>query len=167
MLKLLKKETTAQRNLDRRAEETEEQNNSRLSVMAQSGHERRAEETEGQRNSRLSAMERMMGMCLITSLLTARERRIIRHSQCNAGPRIQKAIMKRERRVAATDEEGNRRFSTMEKSGKDRRRKIIADCQQWHNVAGREERKKPKKNEIENCQTWHNVDSRRNIRTKK
>ncbi|GBN62889.1 hypothetical protein AVEN_229270-1 [Araneus ventricosus] len=56
MLKLKKKETTAQRSLDRRAEETEEQNNSRMSAMAQSGHERRAEEKEGQRNSRLSSM---------------------------------------------------------------------------------------------------------------
>ncbi|GBL55071.1 hypothetical protein AVEN_226782-1 [Araneus ventricosus] len=138
----------AQRSLDRRAEETEEQNNSRLSVMAQRGqdrkveeieekinsrlsdmaqrgHERRAEETEGQRNSRLSAMvqharerrlnviegqnhhqiqtfyvartvlyslfisEIMLGMCLITSLLlSARKRRIIRDSPCNAGPRM-------------------------------------------------------------------------------
>ncbi|GBO33937.1 hypothetical protein AVEN_220081-1 [Araneus ventricosus] len=77
-LKLTKKETMAQRSLDRRAEETE-QNNSRLSVMAQRdqdrkaeeieeninsrlsdiaqpGDDRRAEEAEGQRNSRLSAM---------------------------------------------------------------------------------------------------------------
>ncbi|GBM82570.1 hypothetical protein AVEN_20794-1 [Araneus ventricosus] len=123
LLKLTKKETMAQRSLDRREEETEEQNNSRLSVMAQRGHERRAEETGGQRNSRLSAMvqharerrlnviegqnhhqiqtfyadrtvpyslfiqERMLGMCLITSLLlSSRERRIIRYSPCNAGP---------------------------------------------------------------------------------
>ncbi|GBN46162.1 hypothetical protein AVEN_237427-1 [Araneus ventricosus] len=56
LLKLTKKETMPQRSLDRRAEETEEQNNSRLSVMVQRGHERRDEETEGQRNSRLSAM---------------------------------------------------------------------------------------------------------------
>ncbi|GBM88884.1 hypothetical protein AVEN_134146-1 [Araneus ventricosus] len=33
----------------------------------------------------------------------------------------QQSIMKRERRVAATDEERNRRFSTMAKSGLDRR----------------------------------------------
>ncbi|GBM32364.1 hypothetical protein AVEN_239765-1 [Araneus ventricosus] len=45
LLKLTKKETMAQRSLDRRAEETE-QNNSRLSVMAQLGQKRRAEETE-------------------------------------------------------------------------------------------------------------------------
>ncbi|GBN35342.1 hypothetical protein AVEN_104753-1 [Araneus ventricosus] len=56
LLKLTNKETMAQRCLDRRAEETEEQNNSRLSVMAQSGQKRRAEETEEKRNSRLSAM---------------------------------------------------------------------------------------------------------------
>ncbi|GBM86562.1 hypothetical protein AVEN_16908-1 [Araneus ventricosus] len=56
LLKLTKKEIMAQRSLDRRAEETEEKINSRLSGMAQRGHERRAEETEGQRNSRLSAM---------------------------------------------------------------------------------------------------------------
>ncbi|GBM67975.1 hypothetical protein AVEN_218834-1 [Araneus ventricosus] len=56
LLKLTKKETMAQRSLDKRAEETEEKINSRLSDMAQRGYERRAEETEGQRNSRLSAM---------------------------------------------------------------------------------------------------------------
>ncbi|GBM29134.1 hypothetical protein AVEN_97417-1 [Araneus ventricosus] len=54
-LKLTKKETMAQRSLDRRAEETE-QNNSRLSVMAQSDQKRRAEETEEQQNRRLSDM---------------------------------------------------------------------------------------------------------------
>ncbi|GBN29564.1 hypothetical protein AVEN_132359-1 [Araneus ventricosus] len=46
----------AQRGQDRRAEETEEQRNSRLAVMAQRGQRRRAEETDEQRNSRLSAM---------------------------------------------------------------------------------------------------------------
>ncbi|GBO37825.1 hypothetical protein AVEN_47314-1 [Araneus ventricosus] len=56
LLKLTKKETMAQRSIDRRVEETEEKIDSRLSDMAQRGHERRAEETEGQRNSRLSAM---------------------------------------------------------------------------------------------------------------
>ncbi|GBO15219.1 hypothetical protein AVEN_181943-1 [Araneus ventricosus] len=47
-----KKETMAQRSLDRSAEETE-QNNSRLSVMAQRGQDRKAEETEEKINSRL------------------------------------------------------------------------------------------------------------------
>ncbi|GBO13190.1 hypothetical protein AVEN_237357-1 [Araneus ventricosus] len=46
----------AQRGQKRRAEETEDKINSRLSDMVQRGHERRAEETEGQRNSRLPAM---------------------------------------------------------------------------------------------------------------
>ncbi|GBN16078.1 hypothetical protein AVEN_149052-1, partial [Araneus ventricosus] len=51
LLKLKKKEaadcpTMAQRSQDRRAAETEEQRNSRLSDMAQRGQERRAEETE-------------------------------------------------------------------------------------------------------------------------
>ncbi|GBN75291.1 hypothetical protein AVEN_141235-1 [Araneus ventricosus] len=55
LLKLTKKETMAQRSLDRRAEETE-QNNSRLSVMAQSDQKRRAEETEEQQNRGLSDM---------------------------------------------------------------------------------------------------------------
>ncbi|GBN00579.1 hypothetical protein AVEN_215637-1 [Araneus ventricosus] len=55
LLKLTKKETMAQRGRDRRVEETE-QNNSRLSDMAQRDHERRAEETKEQRNSRLLAM---------------------------------------------------------------------------------------------------------------
>ncbi|GBO30918.1 hypothetical protein AVEN_189236-1 [Araneus ventricosus] len=45
-----------QRGLDRRAEETEAQNNSRLSVMARRGQKRTAEETEEERNSRLSAI---------------------------------------------------------------------------------------------------------------
>ncbi|GBM07134.1 hypothetical protein AVEN_177094-1 [Araneus ventricosus] len=45
LLKLTKKGTMAQRSLDRRAEETE-QNNIRLSVMAQRGQKRRVEETE-------------------------------------------------------------------------------------------------------------------------
>ncbi|GBM84023.1 hypothetical protein AVEN_110152-1 [Araneus ventricosus] len=56
LLKLTKKETMAQRSLDRRAEETEEQNNSRLSVMPQRDQKRRAEETEEQRNRGLSDM---------------------------------------------------------------------------------------------------------------
>ncbi|GBL67594.1 hypothetical protein AVEN_39511-1 [Araneus ventricosus] len=61
LLKLKKKEaadcpTMAQRGQDRRAEETEEQRNSRLSDMAQRGQERRAEETEEQRNRRLAVM---------------------------------------------------------------------------------------------------------------
>ncbi|GBM72766.1 hypothetical protein AVEN_3416-1 [Araneus ventricosus] len=51
LLKLTKKETMAQRSLDRRAEESEGQRNSRLSAM-----ERRAEETEEQRNTGLSDM---------------------------------------------------------------------------------------------------------------
>ncbi|GBN29476.1 hypothetical protein AVEN_180603-1 [Araneus ventricosus] len=55
LLKLTKKETTAQRSLDRRAEETE-QNNSRLSVMAQRGQDRKSEETEEKIDSRLSYM---------------------------------------------------------------------------------------------------------------
>ncbi|GBM94573.1 hypothetical protein AVEN_198322-1 [Araneus ventricosus] len=54
-----------QRGQERRAEETEEQRNSRLAVMAQRGQRRRAEETDEQRNSRLSAM-----------LQHARERRL-------------------------------------------------------------------------------------------
>ncbi|GBO41518.1 hypothetical protein AVEN_62354-1 [Araneus ventricosus] len=45
LLKLRKKETIAQRSLDIRAEETE-QNNSRLSVMTQRFKKRRAKETE-------------------------------------------------------------------------------------------------------------------------
>ncbi|GBM85774.1 hypothetical protein AVEN_74410-1 [Araneus ventricosus] len=56
LLKLTKKETMAQRSLDRRAEETEEQRNRELSDMTQRGRERKAEETEVQRNSQLSAM---------------------------------------------------------------------------------------------------------------
>ncbi|GBL67570.1 hypothetical protein AVEN_222506-1 [Araneus ventricosus] len=55
----------AQRGQERRAEETEEQRNSRLAVMAQRGQRRRAEETDKQRDSRLSAM-----------LKHARERRL-------------------------------------------------------------------------------------------
>ncbi|GBM00187.1 hypothetical protein AVEN_271435-1 [Araneus ventricosus] len=45
----------AQRSLDRRVEETE-QNNRRLSVMAQRGQDIKAKETEEKINSRLSAM---------------------------------------------------------------------------------------------------------------
>ncbi|GBL61101.1 hypothetical protein AVEN_154099-1 [Araneus ventricosus] len=52
------------------------------------------------------------------------------------------AIRKRERRVAETDEERNRRL------------------QLWHNVARREERKIQKNKEIADCQTWHNVGRR-------
>ncbi|GBM85776.1 hypothetical protein AVEN_74411-1 [Araneus ventricosus] len=55
LLKLTKKESMAQRSLDRIAEETE-QNNSRLSVMAQSGQKRTAEETEEQQNRGLLDM---------------------------------------------------------------------------------------------------------------
>nr|GBM22262.1 hypothetical protein AVEN_87549-1 [Araneus ventricosus] len=46
----------AQRGKERRAEETEEQRNSRLAVMGQRSQQRRAEETEEQRNSRLAVM---------------------------------------------------------------------------------------------------------------
>ncbi|GBO22786.1 hypothetical protein AVEN_207133-1 [Araneus ventricosus] len=46
----------AQLGQDRRAEETEEPSNSRLSDMVQRGKERRAEETEEQRNRRLAVM---------------------------------------------------------------------------------------------------------------
>ncbi|GBO13191.1 hypothetical protein AVEN_237358-1 [Araneus ventricosus] len=87
-------------------------------------------------------------LCHITSLLlSAMEGRIIRDSPCKifesyylcfvqfsqfpmperkrgvAGDAAcrKQAIMKRERRVAATDEERNRRFSAMAKSGQDRR----------------------------------------------
>ncbi|GBM49723.1 hypothetical protein AVEN_148860-1, partial [Araneus ventricosus] len=56
LLKLSKKETMPESSLDRIAEEKEEQNNSRLSVLAQPAQKRREEETEGQRNSRFSAM---------------------------------------------------------------------------------------------------------------
>ncbi|GBN07530.1 hypothetical protein AVEN_252902-1 [Araneus ventricosus] len=89
-------------------------------------------------------------LCHMTSiLLSAMERHIIRDSPCKifgsfyfcfvqfslfsmpkrkrgvAGDAAcrQQAIMKRERRVAATDEERNRRFSTMAKSDQDRRTK--------------------------------------------
>ncbi|GBM90000.1 hypothetical protein AVEN_43449-1 [Araneus ventricosus] len=55
LLKHTKKETIAQRSVDRRAEETE-QNNSRLPVMAQSGQKRKAEETEEQQNRGLPDM---------------------------------------------------------------------------------------------------------------
>ncbi|GBM89555.1 hypothetical protein AVEN_259333-1 [Araneus ventricosus] len=48
--------TVNQHGQNRRAEETEEQRNSRLSTMAQCGQERRVEETEEQRNSLLSVM---------------------------------------------------------------------------------------------------------------
>ncbi|GBM74669.1 hypothetical protein AVEN_58511-1 [Araneus ventricosus] len=48
LLKLTKKETMAQRGRDRRAEETEEQNNSRLSAMIQHARERRLNVIEGQ-----------------------------------------------------------------------------------------------------------------------
>ncbi|GBN15035.1 hypothetical protein AVEN_246629-1, partial [Araneus ventricosus] len=44
----------AQHGQERRAEETEEQRNSRLAVMGQGSQQRRAEETKEQRNSRLS-----------------------------------------------------------------------------------------------------------------
>ncbi|GBM42215.1 hypothetical protein AVEN_100393-1 [Araneus ventricosus] len=47
----------AQRGQRRRAEETDEQRNSRLAVMGQRSQERRAEGTDEQRNSRLSAMK--------------------------------------------------------------------------------------------------------------
>ncbi|GBM69393.1 hypothetical protein AVEN_134426-1 [Araneus ventricosus] len=53
LLKLTKKET-ADCQLWHNVARTEEQNNSRLTVMAQRGQKRRAEETKEQRNSRLS-----------------------------------------------------------------------------------------------------------------
>ncbi|GBM38283.1 hypothetical protein AVEN_17727-1 [Araneus ventricosus] len=58
LLKLTKKETADCQLWHNvfRTEETEEQNNSRLTVMAQRVQERKAEETEEQRNTRLSDM---------------------------------------------------------------------------------------------------------------
>ncbi|GBM68387.1 hypothetical protein AVEN_210460-1 [Araneus ventricosus] len=46
----------AQRGQERRAEETEEQRNSRLAVMGPGNQQGRAEETEEQRNSRLYSL---------------------------------------------------------------------------------------------------------------
>ncbi|GBN37898.1 hypothetical protein AVEN_224016-1 [Araneus ventricosus] len=54
LLKFTKKETMAQRSLDRRAEVTEEQNNSLLSIMSQRGQKTIMEGKEEKRNSRLS-----------------------------------------------------------------------------------------------------------------
>ncbi|GBM92915.1 hypothetical protein AVEN_149800-1 [Araneus ventricosus] len=58
LLKLMKKETADFQLFHKvaRTEETEEQNNRLLTVMAQRGQKRRAEGTEEQRNSRLSDM---------------------------------------------------------------------------------------------------------------
>ncbi|GBN36266.1 hypothetical protein AVEN_57768-1 [Araneus ventricosus] len=39
-------------------------------------------------------------------------------------------------------------------------KKETADCQLWHNVARREERKIQKNKEIADCQTWHNAGRR-------
>ncbi|GBN57422.1 hypothetical protein AVEN_10581-1 [Araneus ventricosus] len=138
LLKFTKKETMAQRSLDRREEETEEQNNSRLSVM-----------------------ESMLGMCLlphffsrpgndalfdiaratpghvwnsilfeiayarylevtIFALFNSRffgclkEKEVTGDASCR-----QQAIRKRERRVVETDEERNCRLSTMSQRGQD------------------------------------------------
>ncbi|GBM29802.1 hypothetical protein AVEN_159823-1 [Araneus ventricosus] len=55
LLKLRKKETMAQRSLDRRAEETEEKTNSRLSDMVQRGHKREPKKQKD-KESRLSAL---------------------------------------------------------------------------------------------------------------
>ncbi|GBM72956.1 hypothetical protein AVEN_124135-1 [Araneus ventricosus] len=56
LMQLSKKETADFQQWQKvaRTEETEEQNNSLLTVMAQRGQKRRAEETEGQRNRGLS-----------------------------------------------------------------------------------------------------------------
>ncbi|GBN83823.1 hypothetical protein AVEN_163596-1 [Araneus ventricosus] len=53
LLKLTKKESMARRGRDRRAEETEEQNNSRLSAMVQHARERRLNVIEGQNHHQI------------------------------------------------------------------------------------------------------------------
>ncbi|GBN05454.1 hypothetical protein AVEN_162554-1 [Araneus ventricosus] len=126
----------AQCSLDRRAEETEEQNNSRLSVMAQRGQERRAGETEGQRNSRLSDMvqhARKRRLMLLKDKITIRYKFFMQLELF-----FTPYLFRREER-------------------KKPKKKEIEDCQTWHNAAGREKPKKQKNKEIADCQTWHNV----------
>ncbi|GBN12687.1 hypothetical protein AVEN_123646-1 [Araneus ventricosus] len=102
----------AQRGHERRAEETEGQRNSQLSAMVQHARERRLNVIEGQNHHQLQNCS----LLLIYLGENVEKRGVAGDAACR-----QQAIMKRERRVAATDEERNHRFSTMAKSGQDRR----------------------------------------------
>ncbi|GBN66883.1 hypothetical protein AVEN_254199-1 [Araneus ventricosus] len=119
LLKLTKRETMAQHSLDRRAEETEEQNNSRLPNMAQRGHERRAEGTEAQSNIRLSAMLELF----FTPYLFRREER--------------KKPKNNEIKDCQTWHNAGWR-----ENPKKQKNKETADCQTWHNAGRREVPKK-------------------------
>ncbi|GBN91972.1 hypothetical protein AVEN_147043-1 [Araneus ventricosus] len=130
----------AQRGQRRRAEETDEQRNSRLAVMGQRSQERRAEGTDEQRNSRLSAML-IFGsyyFCFVQFSLFPMPKR--KRGITGDADSRREAIRKRERRV-------------VEKL----REKEIADSQTWPNVAMREEPKKQKDKEIADCQPWYNM----------
>ncbi|GBN55061.1 hypothetical protein AVEN_86003-1 [Araneus ventricosus] len=144
LLKLTKKETMAQSSLDRRAEETEQNNsrlsvmaqrgqkrraeeteekiNSRLALMAQRGHERRAEETEEQRNSRLAVMAQRG------------QRRRAEETDEQRNSRLAKMAQRgQERRAEETDERRNCRLSAMLQHARERRLNVI-EGQNHHQI---------------------------------
>ncbi|GBO03412.1 hypothetical protein AVEN_172180-1 [Araneus ventricosus] len=112
----------AQRGQDRRAEETEEQRNSRLSDMTQHGQERRAEETEEQRNSRLSEKVQRGQQRRAEETEEQRNRRLAvmgHHSQ--------------QRRAEETEEQRNSRLSAMLQHARERRLNVI-EGQNHHQI---------------------------------
>ncbi|GBN25728.1 hypothetical protein AVEN_61346-1 [Araneus ventricosus] len=104
----------AQRGQDKRAEEAEEQRNSRLSDMAQHGQERRAEETEEQRNRRLVVMGQRS------------QQRTAEETEEQKNSRLAKMAQRaQERRAEETDEQRNSRLSAMLQHARERRLNVI------------------------------------------
>ncbi|GBO21764.1 hypothetical protein AVEN_260871-1 [Araneus ventricosus] len=122
LLKLTKKETMAQRGLDRRAEETQEKINSRLSYMVQRGHERRAEETEEQRNTRLAVMGQ-----------GSQQRRAKETGEQRNSRLAIMAQRGQEGRAEGTDEQRNSRLSAMLQHARERRLNVI-EGQNHHQI---------------------------------
>ncbi|GBO12560.1 hypothetical protein AVEN_13981-1 [Araneus ventricosus] len=127
LLKLKKKKkppiaTMAQRGQDRRAEETEEQRNRRLSDMAQSGQVRRAEETEEQRKRRLAEMGQ------------GSQQRRAEETEEQRNSRLAKMAQRGQERTAEeTDEQRNSRLSAMLQHARERRLNVI-EGQNHHQI---------------------------------
>ncbi|GBN74423.1 hypothetical protein AVEN_120691-1 [Araneus ventricosus] len=112
----------AQRGQDRKAEETEEQRNSRLSYLAHSGQERIAEETEEQRNRRLAVMGQRSQQRRAEETDEQRNSRLAKMAQRG-----------QERREEETDEQRNSRLSAMLQHARERRLNVI-EGQNHHQI---------------------------------
>ncbi|GBO05175.1 hypothetical protein AVEN_120619-1 [Araneus ventricosus] len=126
LLKLKKKEIMAQRSLDRRAEETEGQRNSRLSAMKETADFQlwqkvaRTEETEEQNNSLLTVMAQR----------DQKRRAEETEKQRNRGL-SDMAQRGQERKAEETEEQRNSRLSDMAQRSQERRAEENRRAKEW------------------------------------